>query len=97
MKMLLFFPVSKTHNFHTDAEMNLFRDYFPQSFLDNEPPPPYSPSNRLSFLDMQSPLNIGRCLTPKNSVSTLGSDSDSVTGIPLPIMVSILLLLKINV
>ncbi|XP_035214863.1 synaptotagmin-C-like isoform X2 [Stegodyphus dumicola] len=69
-----------------DAEMKCMRSNFQVSFLDKEPPPPYEPTSRISFLDMKYPLELSRKLTNTNSVSSGCSDTDSVAGIPLPLL-----------
>lgn len=68
--------------------MKCFRNNFQGSFLDHDPPPPYEANNKVPLFDMKSHLEFGRRLTSMNSVSTVCSDTDSVTGIPLPLIVS---------
>lgn len=81
-----FYKLINRRKLKEDAEMKCFNNHFPRSFLEHEPPPPYESSNKVPFFDIKSPLDFGRRLTSMNSVSTVCSDTDSVTGIPLPLV-----------
>ncbi|GFS88099.1 synaptotagmin-1 [Nephila pilipes] len=68
-----------------ENKMQYIRNSFQAGFMEKDPPPPYE-SARSSFLDMKSPPDFNRRLVSVNSISSACSDSESVTGIPLPLL-----------
>ncbi|GFW06540.1 synaptotagmin-9 [Trichonephila clavipes] len=66
--------------------MQYIRNSFQAGFMDKDPPPPYESTARSSFMDMKSPPDFNRRLVSVNSISSACSDTDSVTGIPLPLL-----------
>ncbi|GBM17122.1 Synaptotagmin-1 [Araneus ventricosus] len=71
-----------------DVESNkthYVRNSFQLSFLEKDPPPPYESAARSSIVDTKSP-DFNKRLVSVNSISSNCSDTDSVTGIPLPLL-----------
>ncbi|GIY82914.1 synaptotagmin-C [Caerostris darwini] len=69
-----------------ENKMHYIRNNFQVSFADKDPPPPYESTSRTSFIDMKSPPDFSKRLVSVNSISSACSDTDSVTGIPLPLL-----------
>ncbi|XP_054709723.1 synaptotagmin-C-like [Uloborus diversus] len=81
----LYKKISSNHE-KGDMEKKCMRNHFQVNFLDKEPPPPYDSPTRFPMFDMKPSFDFSRRLTSVNSVSSVGSDTDSVAGIPLPLL-----------